>query len=301
MYYEANLHMMSNSFSLSKDDIIYTYWLGEIAYPAALLKRNNPMIRFCSRAHGFDMYAERGYKPFRREIFHELDQIHCINNSGRKDLLLHYGCYLKDCNLFVSHLGVISRDCMTRVFHSDSLVIVTCSNIIALKRLDILVKSLSEMEIPIEWYHFGSGEQYSEISKMAKEMLGKNIKYTFMGQTNHDEILMFYQNKNVDLFVNCSDYEGVPVSMMEAMSYGIPCVARNVGGISELLNNRVGYLLDKDATYIQLREAIKSFFLLPECEKQKLSHNAIIKIKKDFDLTTNYQIFYDRLTEKGNN
>ena len=299
MYYEAKIHIMSNSFRFSENDIIYTYWLSEIAYPASLMKKSHPMLRFCSRAHGFDMYADRGYKPFRREVFYEVDQIHCINNSGKEDLILHYGHYLKKCKLFVSHLGVKTHDFLPRAFHNDSLVLVTCSNIIALKRLDILVKALSKLEIPIKWYHFGSGELYNDIIELSEKLLGKNVKYFFMGQTNHDELLQFYQNEQIDLFINSSDYEGVPVSIMEAMSYGIPCIARNVGGISELLNNSVGYLLDKAATEIQFCEAIAAFHSLPDCKKQELSRNAYMKIKQDFDMENNYMMFYDRLKEKG--
>ena len=52
-----------------------------------------------------------------------------------------------------------------------------------------------------------------------------------------------------DLFMLPSEYEGLPIVIIEAMSLGRPVVASNVGGISELVHNDVnGYTLKNDAT-----------------------------------------------------
>ncbi|NCO54621.1 MAG: glycosyltransferase, partial [Bacteroidetes bacterium] len=50
----------------------------------------------------------------------------------------------------------------------------------------------------------------------------------------------------VDLFINVSESEGIPVSIMEALSAGIPVIATNVGGTNEIVNNDVGFLIDKE-------------------------------------------------------
>lgn len=54
--------------------------------------------------------------------------------------------------------------------------------------------------------------------------------------------------KNIDLFILTSGYEGLPVSIIEAMSFGKPIVASNVGGISEIvLNGKNGFVLENNA------------------------------------------------------
>jgi glycosyltransferase involved in cell wall biosynthesis len=55
-------------------------------------------------------------------------------------------------------------------------------------------------------------------------------------------------NQLVDLFMLPSDYEGLPMVIIEAMSYGKPVVASNVGGISEIvINGENGYVVENSA------------------------------------------------------
>ncbi|MDR0371550.1 MAG: glycosyltransferase [Prevotellaceae bacterium] len=50
----------------------------------------------------------------------------------------------------------------------------------------------------------------------------------------------------IDLFVLTSNYEGLPVSIIESLVFGKPVLASNVGGISEILDGTNGFALDND-------------------------------------------------------
>lgn len=53
--------------------------------------------------------------------------------------------------------------------------------------------------------------------------------------------------QNADLFMLPSDYEGLPIAILEAMSHSLPVVASNVGGVSEIVHNgKNGYVLSND-------------------------------------------------------
>ncbi|MFI3257673.1 MAG: glycosyltransferase [Spirochaetales bacterium] len=53
-------------------------------------------------------------------------------------------------------------------------------------------------------------------------------------------------NTYADLFILLSNHEGLPVSIIEALSCGVPVLASDVGGVSEILDNSCGYALEND-------------------------------------------------------
>lgn len=80
--------------------------------------------------------------------------------------------------------------------------------------------------------------------------------------------------ENVGFFFNVSQDEGLPVSLMEAQSISIPCVVTNVGGNSEIVNEKNGIILDKNIT---TNDLIRVFNLLTKMSddvySQKCAHS----------------------------
>ena len=179
------------------------------------------------------------------------------------------------------------------------LKIVTCSNMVEVKRIDRIINTLAEIdEYKIEWDHYGDGELFDELSLLAKNVLGdkNNITFNFFGRIDNKDILVKYIEEQYDLFINVSESEGLPVSIMEAMSCGIPAIATNVGGTSEIIEEgKNGFLLDEKFVVDELKKYISFYFYLDEEMKIEFRMNAYQAWNNNFNAEKNYKKFFDNL------
>ena len=89
----------------------------------------------------------------------------------------------------------------------------------------------------------GDGPLRGRLEELARE-LGISERVRFAGRRT--DTPAFY--RDCDLFVLLSDYEGMPMSIIEAMASGLPVVATRAGGVGELVDDGVsGALVEADA------------------------------------------------------
>ena len=281
---------------LRDDDInyIYAYWMIEPALVGAGLKKNISVERFISRAHGYDLYEYRHknqYIPFRKYTLDNIDHICPISEDGAKYLHKQYaGRY--DFKITVERLGTIKLFENTgEQCKPDHPVIVSCSNLVALKRVDLIIKMLAKCNQKVEWHHFGDGEQ-GDVLRQEAEKLPNNINVTFHGRVANRDVQQFYANHFITSFINVSETEGIPVSIMEAQSYGIPVIATDVGGTHEIVHEGInGLLIKKDFSDEELMNAINTVFL--NIEKFRIES---IKVWRQFyNADINYRDFFERV------
>ena len=274
------------------NDLCYFYWGDMTANTLPFLKKNNDSFpKTITRLHGSDLYHyAKGFVPFRRQLFDSLDMICTISKNGADYL---ENLYPEITNkLFISRLG--SKDCGIENFvESDTLRILTCSNIIALKRLDLLANALRLIkDRKIAWTHVGDGPMKNEILGITKAF-GSNISVDFKGVMKHNELLDFIKDSSFDVFINTSISEGIPVSIMEAISFGIPVIATNVGGTSEIVNESTGFLIPKDITPEQLKDKIIEFSDTNKLVINQLRVSARKEWKHNWNMDINYRKFAD--------
>lgn len=90
--------------------------------------------------------------------------------------------------------------------------------------------ALTRMQHPdVQLWMVGGGPQEFSLRKLTSE-LGLNDCVTFFGEQADVSPFM----RAADLFVTTSVTEGLPVSLLEAMSVGLPAVVTDVGGMSEI-------------------------------------------------------------------
>lgn len=287
--------------------VIYSYWMHLPAIVAVLLNRKYPNAKLVTRCHGYDLYEERDkdfYQPFRRLIFSKMDLIAPISNSGKTYLSERYGKIqpeIRICRLGVDNdIDVLAPNIWWG--ENGILRMVSSSSLVPVKRVERIVEALSQIyDIQIEWKHFGDGEREKHLKKLCEKLLNdhSNIKWQFMGRVSNREMLDYYEKEKPHVLINTSESEGLPVSMMEAMSYGIPVIGTNVGGVKEIVkDHRNGYLLNADANSRAIAAAISNFYHQSEQEYRAMSCCARKTYNKRYDAKVNYGKFVEILLEK---
>lgn len=229
--------------------LFYSYRFFYQPYLAHILQKSYPTSVSVAKAHGADLYIEHSptkYLPLREYTVSILDRIYCVAEHGRR--------YLEELvpasaeKVTVSRLGTHDYgyhfDTSSR---TEALRIVTCSTLTSVKRIHLVVEALSLVDFNVEWDHYGEGPLYEDIKGLAGSVLGPNVKARFQGFVPNAEVIHRYVSDPVHLLLNVSESEGVPVSIMEALSTATPVAATDVGGSGEIISNRVnGFLLDVD-------------------------------------------------------
>ena len=112
----------------------------------------------------------------------------------------------------------------------------------------------------------------------------------------NEKIMDFLKLNSVNVFLNVSTTEGLPVSIMEALSFGIPVIATDVGGVGELVNERTGKLLNVNIDAAELSIKISEILMLPAEKKSELRLNARKMFLEKVSADINYRNFYEVLS-----
>lgn len=245
--------------SINEGDVcVMAAWFDTCAIAASRAKRRHPEIEVESFAHAFEIDAARDnytYRAFAEEKHSYIDRVHFIsrvkldnyyNSLSHKHIKERFGDKIQ-----VSYLGTFNGLNMLNPSPEPGVPfhIVTCSRTSPEKRLHLICETLSNWQGGnIRWTHIGTGPLDEDLRTLAKKLTDNNplVTVDFAGGKRNDEVLEYYKTVPVDLFVNVSDTEGIPVSVMEAASFGIPCAATDVGGTRELVDDSMGWLLPCD-------------------------------------------------------
>ncbi len=264
--------------------IFYSYWFYHWALIISILKKNNPTAKCVSRAHMGDIYDEIKVTPFKKFKLDNLTEVYPISNHALNRLLSYDDQY--KVKLRKEFLGVASKGTNPTDSSKKYFTIVSCSSVRSAKRVDLIAKVVASCKSNIKWIHFGDGPEMKTVQDVVVN-LPSNIEVELKGFVPNTEVLDFYLTEPIALFINISTEEGLPVSLMEAISYGIPVLGTNVYGTPEIVNEKTGILVEVDDPTSQIAAKIDSFL-----EKNDLNREQIIHFwKTNFCAEENYNAF----------
>lgn len=299
-YCQVNYFLKDKKFN--KGDILYSYWLNGVAYS---LSKSKCTINV-ARAHRYDVYEDL-YNPkfmvFRAQTIKNLNKIFFISESGLQHLSQRYSTSEK---FVLSKLGTFFNGEFFFKNHKKNnlLKIVSISNMFPIKRVDLIVERLNQFskmypDMQVKWDHFGDGPEMEKIEDMLRNT-PENFESTLYGRVSNLEIHKALKENDYDVLINLSTSEGLPVSMMEASSYGIPILATDVGGVSEIVSGVAGVLIEKR---VYLHEFIQALLLIKKSiDMGYMNKDSIHDFwRENFSAKVNYKYFADYLLHLSSN
>ena len=123
-----------------------------------------------------------------------------------------------------------------------------------------------------------SDKYKSKLIILAKELnIDKFVVFT--GEINREDVLSAYCC--ADIFVSLGGWEGLPTTMLEAMSFGLPCIMFNSGGVGGVIKDRETGLIVNELNTKKIAEKI--MLLLEDCAlREEISQNAKKEISENY-------------------
>ena len=243
-------------------DVVYTYWFSVGTCAAVLAQREGIVRRVISRAHNSEYYQDarpEGYTALVRQFVPGIHTLAVISQHAA-DYAQNYG--FRPEQVKVCRLGVTDGP-MCEPSGPDTLQLMSVSTLSKLKQLHIMVAAIRLIaqalpDVQVVWRHAGDGPMRDEIHALVNG-LGDvtNLTCEMLGHISNPDLMQLYADSKVDLFLNSSSKEGVPVSIMEAMVRGVPTVAPDVGAIREVVLPEL--LLPADLTPQDLADRVLAY------------------------------------------
>ena len=231
-----------------------------------------------------------------------LDSIKILVSESEKDYALKSNIYLGD-KYKVIHNGVdnmlkknyeAKNNLTNKSLKAQRVKVISVCRFVSQKNIKDTLK-IAEKIRSLDFYIIGDGPLWKEIKNIILKRKIKNVN--LLGEKK-DVYKYLY---SADIFLSTSLYEGLPISILEAMSVGLPIIASNVVGNRDTIENgKSGFLynLENIETAVRyLKKLSKSKIL-----RQKLGNSAFNRQRSIFSrnsMVQQYmQIYRDQINRK---
>jgi glycosyltransferase involved in cell wall biosynthesis len=245
--------------------VVFCWWMTTQVLAVRIAARKaRRRVFIISRPQRYDLYIDDGYGaswPFYPEVLRAIDKAFVASKHGRDYIVTRFPWIAPKVE--VERLAVEDRGEAPAPAGESTFVVASCAYLNPVKRVHLLLEALAMVSkqhpnVEITWHHFGDGPLGPSLEERARACLPANCSVIFHGRVDNKTVLLFYRSKPINVFVNTSSSEGVPVSIMEAQCAGIPVIATAVCGTPELVNDGNGRLLPADPTIADIAEAIRA-------------------------------------------
>jgi len=238
-----------NILNVASPDVLHSHRFKEniIAYFSVVYRNNITLV--CTQ-HGMPEPLTGKTKALKKYILSKFNFsiisrkftfIVAVSHDVRNALVNKYG--FPDSRVVVIHNGTYIPEKQERYNRGDGFVIGSAGRFFPVKDYSLMVhiaEGVLKHSGRIQFLLAGDGPEKENIISLIRKY---KMEQTFRLPGFVDDMEAFY--KSLDLYINTSLHEGLPMGILEAMSYGIPVIAPKCGGLTEIIDNGVeGYLIE---------------------------------------------------------
>jgi glycosyltransferase involved in cell wall biosynthesis len=288
------------AFAADEPHLFYTYWRGGSTLALARLAAERARCGVVTRVHRYELYEDAfapPFQPWHPAMYASLSLTAAISRHGLD--------YLRAAGVDAARLGLYRLGTeplgQTAGASTDGVLrVVSCSHVTEVKRVPLIAAVMCELARRhagqrVEWTHFGDGPEMAQV-RAALAAAPAHLVANLRGQVPNEVVRKHYAEMPVDAFVLLSESEGLPVSIQEAASAGVPVVATDVGGVRELVGDDNGVLLPADGAAEAAIAALERVLLDTDAARREARRAASLRRwREGFDAETNHTRFARRL------
>jgi glycosyltransferase involved in cell wall biosynthesis len=160
------------------------------------------------------------------------------------------------------YIATLKKDSNTKIFVNIGRVYPVKNQKLLISAFDRLLDEGVDAHLLI----IGSRQIVPEYAREAEEMIRHKDKIHFLDEkSNIADYLML-----ADAFCLSSQYEGLPMTILEAMSIGLPTIATPVGGIPDIIIDKENGFISKDMSVESFTDVMREFLNYPVLDKKRI-------------------------------
>ena len=187
--------------------------------------------------------------------------------------------------------GVEVTEIQRKTLDKPEINLIIVSRLVIQKNIDLVINALKILNnVNLKLNIIGEGNEISKLEKVINDLnLHNQVK--LLGKIDNNEISKFLSNS--DIFIQASDYEGLPHSVLEAINYEVPILSTEAGGCKDLLNDgERGFIISSPPNKNLIAENIK-FIINNKDEAIKRAVVAKTYISKEYNFSTQAKVYME--------
>jgi glycosyltransferase involved in cell wall biosynthesis len=212
-----------------------------------------------------------------RLLRHRFDHVIAVSGAMREQLIATHGLSPKQVHTVVNGIAIPDEEPHTRT--PTQLHIGSVGRLVPVKRFGLFLEIAALLRQRFSHLRFsilGEGADRDLLAARATR-LGLDDCFTLMPHTANP--WPYY--RSLDVYLNTSELEGLPLSLLEAMATGTPVVAPAVGGIPEVVRHGSDGFVVKSSDAGDFADACARLILDGDL-RARLGEKARVRVRNEF-------------------